>query len=122
MSFTRLLCLIVGPSVLAVALYLLLSHGPTAIAFACLAAASLPLTAMGFVKGRTPFRRLLVASVWIAFSGAALATLAWLYLLQADSLSRAIAVTCLLVGALGSMRATFVATRRTRNSLRDYYG
>jgi hypothetical protein len=66
-------------------------------------------------------KRFLVPAVLVMFCATIMGTLTALFLNEAQFVDRAIAAVLLMAAALATLRSFYLATRRRRNSLRDYY-
>jgi hypothetical protein len=66
-------------------------------------------------------KRFLIPGVLVLYCATIMGTLTLLFLADAPMVERALGATLLMAGAMATLRAFYVATRRRRNSMRDYY-
>lgn len=66
-------------------------------------------------------KRYLIPAALVLYCATTMGTLTLLFLADAPMVERAMGAIMLMVGALAALRAFYVATRRRRNSMRDYY-
>jgi hypothetical protein len=66
-------------------------------------------------------KRFIIPAVLIIYCATILGTLTALFFADAPMVERALGAILMMAGALATLRALYVATRRRRNSMRDYY-